>query len=723
MTEPQPTPTTDDLPEAGPISMEAPGGPPRPLARPIARTLWGETVEDPYAWLRGPDDPEVLDHLRAENAWTEAYLAPLAELRSTLFEEIRSRIKETDLSVPVVKDGWAYYSRTVEGSQYPVHCRRPAPADLAGLLDPEPVDEQVLLDENIESEGHEFFELGVFEVSPDHRLLLWAADTIGDETFTLRIRDVEAGVDLGDVIPEVSYGSAWAMDNRMFFYVRHDAAHRPFQLWRHELGADPAGDVLVHTEPDERFFLGVGRDKDDSFIQLGLSSAVTDEVHVLRADRPTDAFRIVEPRRQGVEYSVSHHGDHFVVVTNDGAENFRVMLAPDEDPGREHWQELIPGRDDVMVTGVDVFEQHLVLGEREGGYTQIRVRRWDGRDEHVIEQPEPVSTVGLGSNPEYATTTVRYGYSSMVTPSTVFDYDLDTRERTLLKQQEVLGGVDLSRYRTDRTWAEAPDGRRVPISLVWREDRDRTRPGPCLLYGYGAYEASMEPTFSSSRLSLLDRGFVFAIAHVRGGGELGRRWYLDGKLEAKRNTISDFVAAARHLVDEGSTEAAQLVIRGGSAGGLLVGAAINQAPELFAGVVAQVPFVDCLTTICDPTLPLTVTEWEEWGNPTDSQSIYEVMRSYTPYEQVSPAPYPAVLATAGLNDTRVGFWEPAKWVARLRDVTTSDRPILLWVDLGAGHGGPSGRYDAWHEEARVLAFVLDVVGQAQPLPAGSRAGT
>jgi oligopeptidase B len=674
--------------------------------------MWGETVEDTYAWLRDAGDPDVVDHLRAENAWTEHQLAPLADLRAALFDEIRSRIKETDLSVPVVKDGWAYYSRTVEGSQYPIHCRRPAPGDVAGLLVDEPPDEQVILDENREAEGHDFFELGVFEVSPDHRRLLWAADLTGDETFTLRIRDLATGRDLDDVIEEVSYGSAWALDGETFFYVRHDHAHRPYQLWRHHVGDDPATDQLVHTEPDERFFLGVGRDKDDSFIHVSLSSAVTDEVLVVPADRPTDTLRVIEPRRQGIEYSVSHHGDRFVIMTNDEAENFRVVVAPDDDPGRRNWQELVPARPDVMVTGLEVFEEHLVLSEREGGYTQIRVRRWDGNDEHVIEQPEAVSTVGVGTNPEYRTSVLRYGYSSLVTPSTVFHYDLDSRHRTLLKQQEVLGGVDLSRYASDRTWAEAPDGQLVPVSLVWRRDRPRDRPGPCLLYGYGAYEVSMEPTFSSVRLSLLDRGFVFAIAHVRGGGELGRRWYLDGKLAAKRNTVSDFVAAARHLVAEGWTDPGGLVIRGGSAGGLLVGAAMNEAPELFAGVVAQVPFVDCLSTICDPTLPLTVTEWEEWGNPTESEDIYRHMRSYTPYENLRPAPYPAVLATAGLNDTRVGFWEPAKWVARLREVTTSDRPVLLWVDLGAGHGGPSGRYDAWHDEARVLAFVLAAVGQA-----------
>jgi oligopeptidase B len=673
--------------------------------------MWGETVEDPYAWLRDADDPDVRRHLEAENAWTEARLAPLADLREQLFTEIRSRINETDLSVPVVVDGWAYYSRTVEGRQYPIHCRRPAPADAAALLVPDPESEEILLDENAEAEGHDFFELGVYEVSRDHRHLLWAADVEGDETFTLRVRDLATGAELPDVIEAVSYGSAWALDHRTFFYVRHDDAHRPYQLWRHRLGDDPALDVCVHTETDERFFLSVGRDKDDAYIHLALSSAITDEVHVLAADDPTGEFRVIEPRRQGVEYAASHQVDRFVIITNDGAENFRIVTAPEATPGREHWEELIGARDDVMVTGLEVFEDHLVVSEREGGYTQLRVRRWDGTDEHLIDQPEVVATVGIGPNPEYRTTTLRYGYSSMVTPASVFHYDLERRTRTLLKQHEVIG-VDLDRYETARTWATAADGRQIPVSLVWRRDRPTDRPGPCLLYGYGAYEISMEPGFSSARLSLLDRGFVFALAHVRGGGEMGRRWYLDGKFAAKPNSFGDFEAAARHLIAEGWTDPSALVIRGGSAGGLLVGATVNRAPELFAGVVAEVPFVDCLNTICDPSLPLTVIEWEEWGNPTETEEIYRVMRGYAPYENVVPGPYPAVLATAGLNDTRVGFWEPAKWVARLREATTTERPILLWTELGAGHGGPSGRYDAWRDEARVLAFVLWAVGRA-----------
>jgi oligopeptidase B len=441
-------------------------------------------------------------------------------------------------------------------------------------------------------------------------------------------------------------------------------------------------------------------------------------VWFLDATDPTGELRVVEPRSQGVEYSIEHRGDRFLIVTNaDDAEDFQLVEAPDADPVRANWSVVVPHRPGVKLSGIDVFAGHVVLFERTGGTRRIRVRRVgasaaDVADEHVIEQPEEVSTAGGGSA-EFDTTVLRYSYTSMVTPSSVFDYDMDTRERVLLKQQPVLGGYDPDDYVTERLWATAPDGARVPISVVHRRDRPRDRPGPALLYGYGSYEASIDPTFSSSRLSLLDRGFVYAIAHVRGGGEMGRRWYLDGKLLAKRNTFTDFIACAEHLVAEGWTEPSQLAIRGGSAGGLLMGAVTNLRPDLFGAVVAEVPFVDALNTILDPSLPLTVLEWEEWGNPVESAEVYEYMRSYTPYENVADVPHPAILATAGLNDPRVSYWEPAKWVARLRATATA-RPVYLRTEMGAGHMGPSGRYDAWRDEAFVLAFVLDALGLSDP---------
>ena len=707
-------PDSSERPNASVVSPEP------PLAARVGfeRTLWGDTRVDHYQWMENSESPEVLRHLEAENAYTEKMLEPVTQLRETLFEEIKGRIKETDLSVPVIKDQWAYYGRTVEGLAYPIHCRRPVPDDttlvgdelVAWLTDPDPADEQVLLDENAEAEGRDFFDIGVFEVSPDHRLLLWAYDESGDERFTALVRDLEYGTDRELGVTDISYGSAWALDNETFFYVRSDAANRPYQVWRHRVGRPVADDTLIFSEPDERFFVGVGREKDDSFIHIGASSKITDEVWVIPADQPETEPRVVAERRHGIEYGVSHYGERFVVLTNDGAENFRVMLAPDHDAGPGNWTELIPGHDTVTISDIDVNRTFLTLFERVDGLTRIRLRLWDGGEFVTIEQPEAVSTVGPGANPDFDTTSIRYGYSSMVTPPTLFLFDVATGERHLLKQQEVLGGFESTDYRTERLEAIGSDGVAVPVSLVRRHDRSLSNPGPCLLYAYGSYEASIDPTFSAARLSLLDRGFVFAIAHARGGGELGRGWYEDGKLANKTNTFADVESVARRLLADGTTTADQLILRGGSAGGLMAGAVINQAPELFAGVVAQVPFVDVLTTISNPELPLTVTEWEEWGNPITDEATYRVMRAYSPIDNISPQPYPSILATAGLNDTRVSYWEAAKWVQELRRNTTSNRPILLWTDLDAGHSGPSGRYDAWRDEARVLAYICWVCG-------------
>jgi oligopeptidase B len=709
-----------------------PSVPPVAQRRPFRRETWDEVRVDHYQWLEDRDSEDVLAHLRAENAYTEAAMAPLDDLRQTLFEEIRSRVKETDLSVPVIKDHWAYYARTIEGKSYPLHCRRPVPAELGddieevarwltGLVDAsasgdgvDGVDgvagEELLLDENLEAEGRDFFEIGVFEVSPDHRLLLWAFDDTGHERFTARLRDLDTGDDRELGLVDIGYGSSWALDNETFFYVRNDEANRPFQVWRHNIDRSSDADVLVLAEPDERFFVGIGREKDDSFIQIGVSSKVTDEVWVVPADAPDTEPGVVCPRRQGVEYGVCHHGSEFVILTNDGAENFRVMTAPDDRPGRENWNELVPGHGTVTIMDVDATASYLTLFERADGLTRIRLRHWATGEFLTIDQPEDVSTVWPGANPDYNATSLRYGYTSMVTPSTLFLSEPASGRRITLKQQEVLGGFDSGQYRTERRWAPSPDGTRVPVSMVWHVDRDPDQPGPCLLYAYGSYESSVDPTFSSARLSLLDRGFVFALAHPRGGGEMGRHWYENGKMSAKTNTFIDVEAVARMLIAEGVTSPDQLVLRGGSAGGLMAGAVMNRAPELFAGVVAQVPFVDVLTTISNPALPLTVTEWEEWGNPVEDRSIYQVMRSYSPLDNVCPQDYPSVLATAGLNDTRVSYWEAAKWVQELRRQSTSDRPILLWTDLDSGHAGPSGRYDSWREEARILAYILGIVG-------------
>jgi oligopeptidase B len=548
-------------------------------------------------------------------------------------------------------------------------------------------------------------------VSPDHRLLAWSLDTEGDEDHVLRIRDMETGVDHPEAIPGTSYGVAWASDNRTVFYTTLDESRRPWRVWRHRLGTDPSADVIVHQEDDDRFFCSVERTRSGGFIVIDLRSAVTSETRLLRADDPEGTFTVLEPRRQGVEYGLDHHGDRFFIMSNEDAPNFRLVEAPVDDPNPQNWREVIAHSADVKLEGIAAFTRHLVVLERAEAVRRLRVIDLESGAQHVIEQPEAVSRVGMPEedNPEFDRSTLRYTYTSLVTPQSIFDYDLDTRERTLLKQEPVLGGYDPTQYETRRLWATAPDGTRVPISLVAKKGTPTDGSAPCVLYGYGSYEASSDPRFSSLRLSLLDRGFVWAIGHIRGGGEMGRAWYEAGKLAEKMNTFTDFIACAEHLVDTGWTSPDRLAILGGSAGGLLVGAAVNLRPDLFRAAIAEVPFVDVVSTISDPTLPLSVIEWEEWGNPTDPE-FYATMKSYSPYDNVRPARYPDLFVTAGLNDPRVSYWEPAKWVAKLRVTGEPGGRILLRTEMGAGHGGPSGRYDAWRKEAEIFAFLLDAVG-------------
>ena len=709
----------DPVTTSSPAPTPTPTGPPIAERRPVARTHHGDTVVDPYGWLRDKDDPAVIAHLEAENAWTAAALAPTTELQERLFGEIKGRVLETDLSVPVRKGSWWWFSRTAEGSQYAVHCRVPAdPGPLTLATAPPPLEpgvalagEQVLLDENVLAGDSPYFALGAFDVSPDHRLLAYATDHDGSERYVLRVRDLDTGADRPDVIPEVTYGTAWSDDGTTLFYVRPDDAQRPYQVWRHRLGTPVASDELVHHETDERFFVSIGRTKDDRFVVLHVGSKVTDEVHVLPGDDPTAGFRVVAPREQGVEYGLEHLGDRFYISTNaDGAESFKVVTAPDTSSSRDDWEDLVPHDPAVKIAGLDVLADHLVLFERAGGLRRIRIRRLSDGEMWVLDQPESAGTATGAANAEIDTTVLRYGYTSMVTPTSVFEVDLTTGERVLRKQQPVLGGYDPERYVTDRVWVTAADGARVPMSLVHHRDRPTDGTVPGLLYGYGSYEASIDPAFSSARLSLLDRGFLFAIAHVRGGGEMGRHWYTQGKELAKRNTFTDFVACARWLAAEGWVAPERLAARGGSAGGLLMGAVANLAPDAFGAIVAEVPFVDALNTILDPSLPLTVTEWEEWGNPLDDPEVYAYMQTYAPYENVrDDVAYPAMLVTAGLNDPRVSYWEPAKWVARLRETGIDPGRLLLKTEMGAGHQGPSGRYDAWRDEALVYAFLIHVL--------------
>ena len=704
---------------AAPTTNRDHGTPPVAKRIPHERTHHGDTVVDEYAWLVDKADPDTVAYLTAENAYTEAATAHLAGLRDTVFQEIRARTQETDLTVPVRRGGYWYYARTVAGQQYVIYCRRPV---LPGEVTPPRADdgtppqgEQVLLDGNELARGHDFFALGTVDVSVDGTWLAYSTDFAGDERFTLRIRNLATGEELPDTIDATFYGTAWSADASVLFYLTVDDAWRPNRVWRHVVGTPTTEDTVVVREDDERFFVSVALTRSNRYVLVETDSKLTSEVRYIPAADPLAQPVLIAARRQGVEYSVEHCTalavpgrdeplDAFLVLHNDGAEDFALGYTPVADPGP--WTPLVPHQPGTRLLAVEAFTGHLVLALRHAGLTGLRVLPMGGAAAYDIAFPEPVYTVGVGDNPEYDSATVRLHYTSLVTPDSVYDCDLATGELRLLRRKPVLGGYDPADYEQHREWAVAADGTRVPISLVCRRGTPRDGSAPCLLYGYGAYEASMDPWFSVPRLSLVDRGVVFAVAHVRGGGELGRAWYDDGKMLAKRNTFTDFVACAAHLVEQRWTGARRLVARGGSAGGLLMGAVTNLAPAAFGGVVAQVPFVDALNTILDPTLPLTVTEWEEWGNPLADPQVYAYMKSYSPYENVTAGRYPPILAVTSLNDTRVLYHEPAKWVARLRAVSP-DTPVLLKTEMDAGHGGRSGRYDAWYEEAFITAWILD----------------
>ena len=681
-------------PVAEPVS---PFNPPVAARRPAVLESHGDRRIDPYFWLRQRANPEVIAYLDAENAYADAVMAGTRPLQERVYREIIGRIQQTDTSAPLFFKGYWHYTRTVEGLNYEIHCRRKGSMDAP---------EEVELDGNALADGHDYFELGYVERSPDEKVLAYAVDFSGKELHELRFRDLVTGEDMDDVIENVYYGAAWSADSRTFFYVRPDSAMRPYQVWRHVLGTPEEDDTLVLQEDDERFELTVELAKSERFLIFSSTSQMSSECRFLPADRPDGEPVMIEPRRQGVEYSVDHQGDRFVILTNDGALNFRLVAAPFDNPGRESWTEIVPERPGVRLNATDVHVNHVVLGQRSDGLQRLEVLDCRTGELHVVEQPDLAYTAFAGSSPVYDTNVMRFFYTSLTAPWSALDYDMDARTRTLVKQQPVGGGYDRDEYVTDRLWATSQDGVKVPMSIVYRRGLERNMSNPTLLYGYGAYEMPSDPMFDAARLSLLDRGFVYAIAHVRGGGEMGREWYEDGKFLKKANTFSDFVACARELIAQGYTSPEHLAIRGRSAGGLLIGAVMNEAPELFACAVAQVPFVDALTTMLDASLPLTVNEYEEWGDPNDP-AFYEYMKTYSPYDNIRPAAYPALLATGALNDPRVPYWEPAKWVAKLRTVALHDRPILLKTLMGSGHAGPSGRYESWREEAFITAFVLD----------------
>ena len=673
-----------------------------PVAKTVSKqvTVHGDTRVDNYAWLREKDNAEVTQYLEAENQYTEQVMAPLKPLQETLYKEILGRIQETDLSVPVKRDDYFYYTRTEEGKAYAIYCRK------HGSLD---APEEILLDANALAAGQKYFRIGNFSISPDHRLLAYSTDVEGDEAHTIFVKDLATGELLPDRITNTYYSLEWANDNRTFFYTVIDPARRPYRVMRHQLGA--ASDELVYEEQDARFSLGVGKTRSRRFLVLHLGSALTSEVRFMEADQPLGTFRVMLPRKQEVEYDASHHGDFFYIRTNEGAKNFRLMRTPAANPSRDNWEEVIPARPAVTIEGIDSFEDYLIVYERERGLEKICVRDGNGAFSHYIEFPEPVYTVGATGNPEYRTQTLRFVYTSLVTPASVFDYNLETRQRELKKQYEVKGGYDASQYQSERIFAKAPDGVEVPISLVYRRGFEKNGQGPLLLYAYGSYGHSIDPGFSSDRLSLLDRGFAFAIAHPRGGAELGEEWHDHGKLLAKKNTFTDFIACAEDLIRNQYTSPEHLAIMGGSAGGLLVGAVLNMRPDLFRAAVAKVPYVDNLNTGLDPTLPLTIAEYEEWGNP-EHKEYYDYIKSYSPYENVAPREYPTLLVTAGLNDPRVSYWEPAKWVAKLRATKQDKNILLLKTNMGSGHFGPSGRYEGIKEVAFDYAFLLWALGKA-----------
>lgn len=677
----------------------AQGAPPRAKVVPKVIELHSDKRVDDYFWLRERDQPEVRAYLEAENAWTEASLKDTEALQKKIYDEILGRLQQTDTTAPVRLDGFRYYTRTVEGKNYGIYCRRKG----------ESGGEEILLDANQLAEGQPYFQLGIYSPSPGQNLLAYGSDTDGSELLTLVFKDLATGRLLPDKLEQVSGSFAWANDNRTVFYVREDRARRPYRLYRHLLGAPVSQDALLYEETDERFRLSIARTRSRRYLVLQVESQTTSEIRVANADRPGDVFRLILPRRQDVEAEIAHHGNRFYLRINDTARTFRLVEMAEDKVGPAFWKEVIPARPSVTLESVDAYADHLVVVERDEGLNKIRIRRFSTGEEHFVDFPEPSYLVHAGAGGDYDTTILRYNYTSLTTPLSAFDYDMNTRQRTLVKRQAVLGGFDAGNYVTERRYATAPDGVQVPVSIVYRKGMERDGSSPALLYGYGAYGAPSDASFSSPVVSLLDRGFVYAIAHIRGGGDLGKPWHDAGRMKNKSNTFTDFIAAAGLLIQDGYTSARRLSILGGSAGGLLIGATLNLRPDLFAAAIAKVPFVDVISTMMDTTLPLTVGEYEEWGDPNDPDS-YATIRSYSPYDNLERRHFPHLLVTAGLNDPRVSYWEPAKWVAKLRTLKKDDNLLLLKTNMGAGHFGASGRYERYKEVALDYAFLIKSLG-------------
>jgi oligopeptidase B len=659
--------------------------------------IHGHKREDPYFWLRNRESEAVIQYLNAENDYTQAKLAHTQPLQEQLFSEMKDRIKPDDSSVPYFLQGYWYYTRFEAEKEHPIYCRKRENLE---------AEEEVMLDVNQLAEGQEFCQVGGMAVSTNQQLLAYAVDFVGRRIYSTRVRDLRTGIDLPDRIDDVTANVAWANDNQTLFYARQDAETlRPFQVMRHELGTEPENDILVYQEDDDTFHLSVSKTKSREYMLISSESTVSTEIRFASAERPADPFLVLQPRIRDHEYHIDHFESYFYILTNYQAKNFRLMRTRVDQPSLDHWEEFIPHRPDTLLEDIDIFRDYLVLDERRDGLNHIRVMRWDGGADYYLEFNDPTYSANTSFNPEIETRQLRYRYTSLTTPTSVYAIDLATREVNLLKQQTVLGGFDPEMYVSERHFATAPDGTKVPISLVYKRDNPIQQGAPLLLYAYGSYGISMDPYFSSNRLSLLNRGFAFAIAHVRGGNEMGRHWYDNGKLFNKKNTFTDFIACAEYLVGLGYTSPEQLYCMGGSAGGLLVGAVINLRPDLFYGAIADVPFVDVVTTMLDASIPLTTGEYDEWGNP-NNPDFYNYILSYSPYDNVEAREYPHLLVNTGLHDSQVQYWEPAKWVARLRELKTDNHLLLLHTDMSAGHGGPSGRYAPLRDLARDYAFLL-----------------
>ena len=673
----------------------------KPVAKicPRELTIHGDIRIDNYYWLNERENPDVIAYLEQENLYQETMMKDTEDLQKELYDEIVGRIKQDDVSYPIKRNGYYYYSRYEEGKEYPVYCRRKDNMDNP---------EQILLDGNEMAKGYHYFDIGAYSVSPDNELLAYSVDTVSRRQYDIFVKEIETGKIFPEVIKNTTGNMVWANDNETLFYSVKDESLRSCKIMRHKLGDDPANDELVYFEEATAFSCYISKTKSRRYIMIISDSTMSSEVRFIDADRPYDEFKIFQKREHDHLYGIGHYGEHFYILTNaDDAKNFKIMKTAVDKTERENWEELIPHRDDVLIEDFDIFSDFLVIEERKEGLVKIRIMTWDGTTDYYIDFGEPTYTAYSSANPDFDSHHLRYGYNSMTTPATLYEYDMIKRESVVLKRQEIIGGYEPSDYVTERHYAPSHDGVMVPISLVYKKGMKKDGTNPLVLYGYGSYGSSMDAYFSTARLSLLDRGFVWAVAHIRGGEEMGRQWYEDGKLLKKKNTFLDFIYCGKYLVKEGFTNSYKMFAMGGSAGGLLVGAVANMAPEMWKGIIAQVPFVDVVTTMLDDSIPLTTGEYDEWGNPNEKE-YYDYMKSYSPYDNVERKDYPAMLVTTGLHDSQVQYWEPAKWVAKLREMKTDDNPLYLKTNMDFGHGGASGRFEGIKEIALEYAFLIQL---------------